>query len=200
MATAIQTEYRGALFRSRLEARWAAFFDLIGWQWTYEPFDGDMYIPDFLIHGRRELLVEVKPDMSGEGLERHAERVTQSLAGHWSKDILILGGSPVCIDASSHADATSAGPGVLLEYFNNQFDMPEWVPSAALWAACAGCGRLAVFHPIMSFQCRPCSCYDGDRFITYVAERRPSHSDHDLLRQIENLWNAAHRVTRWVPS
>jgi hypothetical protein len=33
----IVTEYAGARFRSRLEARWAAFFDLCGWRWEYEP-------------------------------------------------------------------------------------------------------------------------------------------------------------------
>ena len=61
MTHAIPTRYRGIEYRSRLEARWAAFFDGIGWQFTYEPFDGDGYIPDFLIHGDQPLLVEVKP-------------------------------------------------------------------------------------------------------------------------------------------
>lgn len=61
MNHAIATLYSGIEYRSRLEARWAAFFDEIGWRHTYEPFDGDGYIPDFLIHGTRPLLVEVKP-------------------------------------------------------------------------------------------------------------------------------------------
>lgn len=34
---AIQTEYRGYLFRSRLEARWAVFFDACRIPWEYEP-------------------------------------------------------------------------------------------------------------------------------------------------------------------
>ena len=34
---AVQTEYKGYLFRSRLEARWAVFFDTLGIQWEYEP-------------------------------------------------------------------------------------------------------------------------------------------------------------------
>jgi len=37
--TAIQTTYRGIRFRSRTEARWAAFFDELGWPWEYEPHD-----------------------------------------------------------------------------------------------------------------------------------------------------------------
>ncbi|MEA2669684.1 MAG: hypothetical protein QOJ33_2618, partial [Chloroflexota bacterium] len=30
---AIPTTYDGVNFRSRLEAKWAAFFDLLGWRW-----------------------------------------------------------------------------------------------------------------------------------------------------------------------
>jgi len=39
---AIQTEYRGYLFRSRLEARWAVFFDACGVDWEYEPEGYDL--------------------------------------------------------------------------------------------------------------------------------------------------------------
>lgn len=64
------TEYKGVIFRSRLEARWAAFFDLAGWTWEYEPFDLPGWSPDFDVSfpcGHSEcgeahrLLVEVKP-------------------------------------------------------------------------------------------------------------------------------------------
>jgi hypothetical protein len=34
---AIQTLYAGCRFRSRLEARWAVFFDAMGIRWEYEP-------------------------------------------------------------------------------------------------------------------------------------------------------------------
>ncbi len=33
----IETEYKGYRFRSRLEARWAVFFDACGVDWEYEP-------------------------------------------------------------------------------------------------------------------------------------------------------------------
>ena len=59
---AIQTRYAGSLFRSRLEARWAAFFDLAGWSWQYEAMDLSGWIPDFVLIGARNtVLVEVKP-------------------------------------------------------------------------------------------------------------------------------------------
>lgn len=56
----IPTVYKGIQFRSRLEARWAAMFDLLGWTYQYEPFDLPGWIPDFQL-GRGKLLVEVKP-------------------------------------------------------------------------------------------------------------------------------------------
>lgn len=51
---AIETVYKGYKFRSRLEARWAVFFDVCGVEWEYEPegynVDGLCYLPDFLLH------------------------------------------------------------------------------------------------------------------------------------------------------
>jgi hypothetical protein len=54
------TRYAGVQFRSRLEARWAAFFDLAGWAWRYEPVDDTGWVPDFVLV-RSGLPVEVKP-------------------------------------------------------------------------------------------------------------------------------------------
>lgn len=50
----IETEYNGYKFRSRLEARWAVFFDSLGIKYEYEPEgflldDGSMYLPDFRV-------------------------------------------------------------------------------------------------------------------------------------------------------
>lgn len=51
----IPTLYNGTLFRSRLEARWAVFFDQIGLDWYYEPVkwvNGSIeYTPDFHVGG-----------------------------------------------------------------------------------------------------------------------------------------------------
>ena len=61
---AIPTRYAGVNFRSRLEARWAAMFDLLNWRWDYEPLDLAGYIPDFVLQFSEPLLVEVKPAMT----------------------------------------------------------------------------------------------------------------------------------------
>lgn len=50
---AIETRYAGCRFRSRLEARWAVFFDALRIEWQYEPEGFDLpsgwYLPDFLL-------------------------------------------------------------------------------------------------------------------------------------------------------
>ena len=56
---AIETHYKGYRFRSRLEARWAVFFDAAGVEYEYEPEgfvlpSGKRYLPDFLIHNCTE--------------------------------------------------------------------------------------------------------------------------------------------------
>jgi hypothetical protein len=58
----IPTLYGGVRFRSRLEARWAAWFDVAGWPWEYEPaVEYGYWIPDFVLLGCNRIPVEVKP-------------------------------------------------------------------------------------------------------------------------------------------
>lgn len=87
------TIYAGVNFRSRLEARWAAFFDLCGWKWDYEPIDLKGWSPDFLIHTLiGDVLVEVKPvDIN----QRKTDPSFGKAKAHWQKcPVLLLGLSP----------------------------------------------------------------------------------------------------------
>ncbi|MDP2521767.1 hypothetical protein Q8W30_04210 [Neptunomonas phycophila] len=69
MIKPIETRYKGYRFRSRLEARWAVFFDHLGFDWEYEyegfQIDGGApYLPDFLLKDDGsfpDVWVEVKP-------------------------------------------------------------------------------------------------------------------------------------------
>jgi hypothetical protein len=99
--------YRGRLYRSRLEARWAAFFDLLEWQHEYEPFDLAGWIPDFLLRGigirangmeyPSHVLVEVKPTT-----EFHLSTAEKMERGRWSgndacddvHELLLVGVAP----------------------------------------------------------------------------------------------------------
>lgn len=67
----VSTVYAEVRFRSRLEARWAAFFDLCEIDWDYKPFDLRGWTPDFLLTnlaGVNSALVDVCPiDINVEG-------------------------------------------------------------------------------------------------------------------------------------
>jgi len=66
MIKAIETRYKGYRFRSRLEARWAVFFDALGIKWEYEKEGYDLgaagwYLPDFWLPDQK-VWIEVKGD------------------------------------------------------------------------------------------------------------------------------------------
>ena len=115
---AIETTYNGYRFRSRLEARWAVFFDALGVRYEYEPEgfdlgDGLYYLPDFKVKcwGTRgeiwdepfDLWIEVKGNMTNEDAKK-----IQKFAG----EIMEPFRSPNCplgyeddhLNLSSHSD------------------------------------------------------------------------------------------------
>lgn len=63
---AIDTFYKGYRFRSRLEARWAVYFDQVGISWDYEPagfnLGNKIYLPDFFLP-EFGTYIEVKPTL-----------------------------------------------------------------------------------------------------------------------------------------
>lgn len=95
---AIPTTYAGVNFRSRLEARWAAFFDILGWQWDYEPIDLAGYIPDFIVHGARPvpLLLETKPlnINSSFGRDGMGAAITAIADSGWRGAAAVVGAVP----------------------------------------------------------------------------------------------------------
>jgi hypothetical protein len=64
----VETHYFGYKFRSRLEARWAVFFNCLGLKWEYEPecykTSAGLYLPDFRVFNRYGQITfyEVKPE------------------------------------------------------------------------------------------------------------------------------------------
>lgn len=70
----IQTTYAGCRFRSRLEARWAVFFDHLGIEWRYEPegflvgTDNRPYLPDFWLPVQK-IWLEVKGTSDSDGID-----------------------------------------------------------------------------------------------------------------------------------
>lgn len=80
------------IFRSSLEARWAKFFTELGFEWDYEPFDLNGYIPDFIIRlpndFNNEILVEVKGITDFRKLINYKDKIEKS---GWNGHYLIVG-------------------------------------------------------------------------------------------------------------
>lgn len=88
---AIPTTYRGIRYRSRLEARWAAFFRFMELHAEYEPLDLEGWIPDFSIGSA---LVEVKPCLTEDEFIEHELRYGDYAS---ERDIILVGVSPVVL-------------------------------------------------------------------------------------------------------
>lgn len=90
---AITTRYSGHAFRSRLEARYAVYFDHLGIRWDYEPEgfelgNGLRYLPDFWLP-EFNLWVEIKPSYPDKVSIEKASRLGQ---GH--RAVIIFCGPP----------------------------------------------------------------------------------------------------------
>ena len=94
----IETQYKGYLFRSRLEARHAVMFDSLKWKWEYEPEGFDLldeyYLPDFLIttDTNDQYWVEVKPDTDW-GMEE-GDRILKKFVILKMEPALLMYGTP----------------------------------------------------------------------------------------------------------
>lgn len=82
---AIETRYKGYRFRSRLEARWAVFFDALNIPYEYEKQGYDLgqdgpYLPDFWLPGHK-LWMEVKGEEPTE--DEHAKSAALARMTEW---------------------------------------------------------------------------------------------------------------------
>lgn len=175
---AIATTFDGIEYRSRLEARWAAFMRNIEWEHTYEPLDGDGYIPDFIVHGAAPFFVEVKPAVVLAEFQQEQSKVERGLR-QFDRDIVIVGVTPFLTSAqgfqSRYQDGVSVG-WMLSE--------GDWQP--ADWVTCLKCHAVAMHHTTMSFHCRPCNHYEGKAYAGTPA-----------IDYIQGAWSDACNEVKW---
>lgn len=90
---AIKTTYNGIEYRSRTEARWAKFLELIDAGAQYEPegfdLDGEWYIPDFFL-SRTKCWLEVKPFAA----DAREDRLGRKLSKASGMPVVIVEGNP----------------------------------------------------------------------------------------------------------
>jgi len=132
----IETHYKGYRFRSRLEARWAVFFDVMEIEWDYEHEGYDLgplgyYLPDFYLSnvGLRSanppykgMIVEIKP-----GYDESAGKKLATLCEIVGKDGVLL-----------------ADPKVSNDWSGEKYEVaPDW-DNAMVFMKCEDCGAIKV--------------------------------------------------------
>jgi hypothetical protein len=158
---AVQIKYNGVTYRSVLEATWAAFFDAVGWKYDYEPKRYGDWLVDFVIHGHKDIPVEVKPVtvLPGEVAEKIDECVPAIPPGDPAslldkteliqsededQEVLILGESPI-FDAGYLGWIREGG----------------WWDKAAFGFWLDGKGMLGFCHNLQNYYDRISGGYDG---------------------------------------
>lgn len=171
---AIETNYRGYMFRSRLEARWAAMFDLLNWRWEYEPTDFNGWIPDFAIYGKDVVYVEVKPVF--EFPSDVAKKLEESGC---DKEMLIVGQT---IDMADELHF-----GWLCEHAD---ELQGW------WWSEAVAARWFIEN---KGEWRTGFCHlDGSWIDRISGEYHGSiYAPDELQEEFPKLWAKAHKMTRW---
>jgi len=139
---AIATRYNGHFFRSKLEARWAVFFDALGIEWEYEPAHAEVesglrrvaYCPDFYLP-KLGLWIEIKPK-APEGIE-----ITKAAGWAHEEDIYVFFelAAPTSRSESAwwiHMENNARG-------FIDSRDLPV-LTKGCRWTECRVCGKIAI--------------------------------------------------------
>lgn len=170
------TRYKDILFRSRLEARWASFFDLLGWKWEYEPdLNIKGWIPDFILIGKEEdVLVEVKPFIELEQWKDQRKKIAIALRDskipeHIS-DILLAGS---CLKY----EAQQVAIGYLMErgFGTGSLAIVRGYP-----------GDFGFYSADNSWHCRITGLYDGN-----------AHTSLSSNEDVESLWRDSLSFGQW---
>jgi hypothetical protein len=176
----LETVYQGYHFRSRLEARWAVFFDALGVSYEYEPqgfYLGDRsYLPDFWLPGER-CYVEIKPDRPG----LDAILACEHLAAGARQHVVMLCGQPwpgeyqaVRVISIKNGDYLPAEWGDGVELTDLMADGTTKVyPPQPLWnrggwwqcPVCLSVGLTAQYSMPELFQCSYCDCEGRERWL-----------------------------------
>jgi len=167
------TYYDGIRFRSRLEATWAAFFDLCRWRWEYEPLDLKGWVPDFVLHGPEPIAVEVKPVMTFADFPQSG--FDKMNASGWVGRILIVG-----TGISTSDQKPSIG---WLADNRLQVDGPraDWLPCRFASFATGDCDI------DLATETKP-------RGLIFDGEFLVSHQSPTVIKR---LWNLASNKTAW---
>lgn len=159
----IETHYKGYRFRSRLEARWAIFFDTLGIEYQYEPEgfelgDGLRYLPDFWLPELR-YWIEIKPTREvSEHENRKMERFVHEMRNSNHQDV------PRMVNWQQFA--VLCGEPYLGSFSIWNPGVEVWVKPRRWFYACAVCGHVHIgdVYDLANDEWQyHCDCCDGGK-------------------------------------
>lgn len=164
--TPIETEYNGYRFRSRLEARWAVFFDAVGIKYEYEPEgynlpNGTRYLPDFYLPDFN-IFAEVKASRDkDDGKARDF-----ALASSGFDEDAICGGVLICYGQPYDRDMRFISACESDDDGGGEYDTDWGPPGSVHFAECyyhTDCIAIVIedHKPRSFFWCRLVDTYDG---------------------------------------
>lgn len=168
-----------------MEAKWAKFFDLLGWLWEYEPFDCDGWVPDFAILGnekhrrKQPVLVEVKPITSDSPAMR--EKIDRANKLH---EVLLVGVSPIWESRGMYT--------IQIGWLREKWLIDEketWTWAAALMGKWGG--GIGFTHSEGSWSDRISGEYSGDDWCGVY------YDDPQFRQKLQALWARAQNETQW---
>jgi hypothetical protein len=143
---AIQTFYDGQHYRSRLEARWAVFFNAMRIHYQYEPegfnLHGTFYLPDFYLPTQKYFF-EVKGPFTDNNGEEKAIRLANA-----SDQVVYLFGEIPKIDKQITGSGLAFYPGGIMD-------------AGYLWCMKKCCGKVGIQYHGRSGRIE-CDCHDRD--------------------------------------
>lgn len=217
---AVDTEYKGYRFRSRLEARWAVFFDAMQIQYEYEPEgfrvgEAQAYLPDFFLPDL-STYVEIKPtnafeitiddeneefSMSGDDVEKYALACNSFAdAGYM---FLLLCGDPVDVILKNHG---GNGSGWIFERMKclvqTAKDLDEEIPWDKVECKpdeCEACDHFTVMTALAFVGFASCTEFltllkDDGLFPTHWQNFRIAEPDPDLQDFVKKNLQAAKKA------
>lgn len=151
MIRAIQTKYRGCHFRSRLEARWAVFFDAAGIKWLYEQegywVDGVPYLPDFYLPQFGYFEVKGRRDCDLDMMQKFSDE---------SGELVILAFEEIPFPENGRGYLETLTPGS----FHEGGDLMFWGYDD-MFLQCDGCGKVTIQNA--AYDTIKGNCCDGSR-------------------------------------
>lgn len=157
---AIETSYKGYRFRSRLEARWAVFFDSLNIKWEYEKEGYDLgsigfYLPDFWFP-KIQMWAEIKGSVPTPDEILKAEY----LGINSGISVVIISGTPMEEDL------------MIFDPIEKNWLRPDFLKDLCIWCHLAG---IKEAHGILPNFCEPIrNAYTAARSARFEHGEKPS--------------------------